>query len=98
LNKLPTVIDSLVGRAESADGLVRAEWTERDGLKSLYIDPKAMLHGVHVLENVVRDVAQMAMDDLEEQVREVFEAALNRDGSAVASGALKNGRDDTFSA
>jgi DNA-binding protein YbaB len=62
-------IATLVGRAESPDGLVRVEFTDADGLSALDVNPRAMrLQSQELSEAILRTV-RAARADLDEQRR-----------------------------
>ncbi|HEX2314102.1 MAG TPA: YbaB/EbfC family nucleoid-associated protein [Thermomonospora sp.] len=62
----------LVGRAEGADGRVRAEFTFNGGLTELYIDPRAMRMSSGELSEVIKTVIAEASADLQRQSNELM--------------------------
>lgn len=82
LDEFQKILAHLVGRAESADGLIRAEWTTENGLRLLHIDPRAKDRGLDALADAVMKVSNMALEDLKTQIRQVSETVKNTDGAA----------------
>lgn len=71
---------ALVGRAKSADGQVKVEWTEQEGVRRLEIDPRAMREGSERLGEIIATVIGQARADLRKQDQEALEEALGADG------------------
>lgn len=89
-------IAALVGRAESADGLVRVEYTDADGLSVLDVSPRAMrLQSAELSEAILRTV-RAARADLDEQRRAATAEVMGPgfDPSAPVDAAALRGRID----
>lgn len=82
MDEFAETLACLVGRAESSDGGIRAEWTAEKGLRSLYLAPSAKDRGHHALAKAVVEVSNMALEDLQAQIRRAVETARNKDGAA----------------
>ncbi|OLE22964.1 MAG: hypothetical protein AUG44_23585 [Actinobacteria bacterium 13_1_20CM_3_71_11] len=67
--QLKEQLAELVGRAESVDGAVRAEFTDADGLSALVVNPRAMRFGSEELSESILRVVREAKADLEARKR-----------------------------
>lgn len=63
----------LKGRAESADGRVKATYDQDRGLADLQLDPRALRMNAAELQETILTVSHEAKGDLERQVKEVTE-------------------------
>ncbi len=84
VQRLKGRLAELVGRAESPDGLVRAEVTDADGLSGLVVNPRAMRLTSEELSEAVLRAARAARANLDEQRREALREVLGRDFDPAA--------------
>src|SRR5579859_6365727 len=96
VRRLKDQLAQLVGRAESPDGLVRAEFTDADGLSGLVVNPRAMRLTSEELSELIVRVSRAARADLDGQRREAMRAVLGPgfDPSAPIDPAAVRGRLD----
>jgi DNA-binding protein YbaB len=96
VRELKDRIAALVGRAESSDGLVRAEYTDADGLSGLVVNPRAMRFGSEELSESILRTVRAARANLDEQRQEAMREVLGPgfDPNAPVDVAALRGRID----
>jgi hypothetical protein len=72
VNRTREKASAIVGKAESADGRVKAEYTSQDGVRNLELDPRALRAGSAELAETIMSVIAQARADFAAQGREVL--------------------------
>jgi DNA-binding protein YbaB len=80
---------TIVGRAESADGRVKVEYTSQEGVRGLELDPRALRAGSADLAETIVSVIARAREDFAAQGREILAQGVAESplGPAPLSGA-----------